>query len=67
VSNSEIQQGDAPGILIVSGVEILCKRDVSIGPIVAHEFRIGVNESGRAVVDAKCPVCGDLTRVEFFS
>jgi hypothetical protein len=54
-------------ILIISGVEILCQRDLILGPLIAHEFRIGVNREGRAVVDAKCPVCGDISQVEFFT
>lgn len=58
------------GILIISGLEILCKCDLSRGPIIAHEFRI-YSEEGRhpyrakAVADVKCPACGELTRVEF--
>jgi len=55
------------GITACPHSSAFCQRDIALGPIVAHEFRIGLNDEGRAVVDAKCPVCDEVSRVEFFT
>lgn len=51
-------------ILLVTGMEILCERDMVLGPIVTHDFRISV-EGKTPVVDVRCPCCGDVSRMEF--